>query len=109
MTLLIIGLLVFLGIHSVQIVAPDWRKARIDSMGETRWKGVYSVLSISSFVLLIYGYSAARESASILYSPLTGMYPVTVALMALSLVLLMVFNLGPFCWRLYFGLSPICW
>src|SRR5690606_32239852 len=43
MTVLLIGLILFLGAHSVRIVADDWRSARIAAMGEGAWKGVYSL------------------------------------------------------------------
>src|SRR3954454_15573914 len=54
MTLFIVGLIVFLGIHSVAIVAPAWRDAQV-ARSEGAWKGIYSLVSIASFVLLIYG------------------------------------------------------
>ena len=69
MTWLILGLLLFLGIHSVSIVAPQWRDAQVAARGEGLWKGLYSVLSIVGFVLLIVGYGAARQSPVVLYSP----------------------------------------
>ncbi len=34
MSVLIIGLVVFLGAHSVRIVAEDWRRAQIARLGE---------------------------------------------------------------------------
>ncbi len=52
----LIGLPGFLGLHSVRIVAPAWREARIAAMGEKAWKGVYSLLAIAFFVLMIRGY-----------------------------------------------------
>ena len=69
MTLLILGLVLFLGIHSVSIAAPAWRDAQVTRRGEGAWKGFYSVVSIASFVLLIYGYGLARQSPVVLYTP----------------------------------------
>lgn len=69
MLVLIVGLLVFLGLHSVRIVAEDWRGARIAQWGEARWKGVYSLLSIASFVLLIWGYGLSRAAPVDLWQP----------------------------------------
>ena len=40
MTLLIAGLLLFLGAHSVRIFADDWRSARLAQWGEGAWKGL---------------------------------------------------------------------
>jgi uncharacterized membrane protein len=69
MTLLLLGLVLFLGTHSVRIVADDWRSRRIAAMGLNGWKGLYSVLSIAGFVLIVYGYGAARLEPVVLYSP----------------------------------------
>ena len=73
MTLLILALVLFLGIHSVSIVAPAWRDAQVAQRGEGAWKGIYSVVSIASFVLLIYGYGLARQSPVVLYTPPTAL------------------------------------
>ena len=81
MTFLIVGLIVFLGIHSVSIVAPQWRLRTIARMGEQPWKGAYSVVSIASFVLLVYGYGQARMAPVILYVPPQGMRHLTLLLM----------------------------
>jgi uncharacterized membrane protein len=69
MTLLLLGLVLFLGAHSVRIFADDWRSRRIAALGLNGWKGIYSVLSIAGFVLIIYGYAAARQAPVVLYAP----------------------------------------
>lgn len=69
MTLLIIGLVIFLGVHSVRIVADDWRTAQIAKHGRKRWRGLYAVASIVGFVLIIYGYGVARQAPVVLYTP----------------------------------------
>lgn len=63
MIVLVLGLLLFLGPHSVRLFADDWRSARIASMGLGKWKGLYSLVSIVGFVLIIVGYGMARASA----------------------------------------------
>lgn len=60
MTMLIAGLLIFLGVHSVRIVAEPWRTRMRARLGENGFKGLYSVASLLGFVLIIYGYGAAR-------------------------------------------------
>lgn len=71
---LILGLLVFLGVHSIRALAPAWREARIESMGERTWKLVFSVVSIAGFVLLLWGYGQARsEGSPLLWSPPLGL------------------------------------
>jgi uncharacterized membrane protein len=69
MTLLMLGLALFLGVHSTRIVADSWRTATIARVGEMPWKGIYSLLSIAGFVLLVVGYGAARQSPVVLYAP----------------------------------------
>ena len=71
MTLLIAGLLLFLSVHSTAIIAPGWRTAQVARRGEAAWKGLYALLSIAGFVLLVYGYGAARQSPVVLYTPPT--------------------------------------
>jgi uncharacterized membrane protein len=69
MTLLIAGLVLFLGIHSVRIFADDWRNAQFARLGEKRWKGLYSLVALIGFVLIVYGFGLARQSPVVLYTP----------------------------------------
>jgi len=69
MTWLILGLLIFLGAHSVRIVADPWRGARIAAMGLNGWKGIISVVSLVGFVLIVWGYGVARAAPVPLYAP----------------------------------------
>jgi uncharacterized membrane protein len=69
MTYLLLGLVVFLGAHSVRVVADGWRTARIAAMGEGPWKLVYSLVSIVGFVLIVYGYGQARLAPLVVYAP----------------------------------------
>jgi uncharacterized membrane protein len=66
---LLLGLVIFLGSHSVRIFAEPWRGARIAAMGLNAWKGVYSIVSILGFVLIVWGYGVARGAPVILFSP----------------------------------------
>ena len=66
---LVLGLVIFLGIHSVSIVAPGWRDAQQARLGEGPWKGLYALVAIAGFVLIVVGYGAARQSPVVLYSP----------------------------------------
>jgi len=69
MTWLVLGLFLFLGTHSVRIFAESWRGGRIAKMGLKPWKGVYSVISIIGFVLIVWGYGVARGAPVVLYAP----------------------------------------
>lgn len=61
MLLLLLGLVLFLGAHSVRIVADGWRASTIAAIGEKPWKGAYSLVSIAGFVLIVFGFSLARQ------------------------------------------------
>ncbi len=69
MTYLILGLLIFLGAHSLRIVAPGWRDAQLARMGENGWKGVYSLVSAVGLGLIIWGFGAARVDSPALWIP----------------------------------------
>ena len=69
MLLLIIGLILFLGMHSVRIYASDWRAEQISKRGENTWMGFYSLVSIIGFLLIIWGYGDARLDTQILWHP----------------------------------------
>ena len=66
MTLLILGLALFLGVHSVRVVADPWRAGFIARRGPGPWKGLYALLSAVGFVLIIVGYGAARGGTPLL-------------------------------------------
>jgi uncharacterized membrane protein len=69
MLVLVAGLILFLGIHSVSIAAPGWRSAMVARMGTGPWKGVYSLASGVGLALLVVGYGIARHSPVVLYTP----------------------------------------
>ena len=81
MVLFLIGLLLFLGIHSVSIVAPQWRLAQVERRGAGAWKGLYSVVSLLGFLLMLYGYGLARTSPAMLWTPPAFLRHVTWLLM----------------------------
>jgi uncharacterized membrane protein len=72
MTILILGLLVFLGVHSTRIVADDWRTAQLKRLGRP-WKGIYTLLSLAGFGLIIWGFGLARQQPLVLWMPPAGM------------------------------------
>ncbi len=87
MTLLILGLILFLGVHSLRIVADPWRSAQIARLGERPWKGLYSLASIVAFVLLIWGFGRARAVTVVLWSPPFWTHYVAAVLTLIAFVL----------------------
>jgi uncharacterized membrane protein len=69
MSMLIVGLLIFLGVHCVSIINDPWRNRMVEKVGEIVWKGGYSLLSGLGFILIIWGYGIARENSVELYIP----------------------------------------
>lgn len=69
MTMLIVGLALFLGAHSVRIFADGWRENVIRHLGVGPWKGLYTLFSLAGFVLLIYGYGATRGTTPLYVLP----------------------------------------
>ena len=69
MTLLILGLILLLGVHSLRIVADDWRTATRARLGAGLWRGLYSLLALAGLVLVIVGYGEARQAPVMLWAP----------------------------------------
>lgn len=69
MAILVFGLIVFLGVHSVQIVASGFRTRMIAKAGPGPWKLVYTGMAVIGLVLIVLGYGLARRDPVILYYP----------------------------------------
>jgi uncharacterized membrane protein len=67
MILLLLGLIIFLGAHSVRIYADDWRSQQIARLGEKKWKGAISLASLLGLVLIIHGFGEARMDPVVLW------------------------------------------
>jgi len=64
---LLLGLVVFFGVHSISLLALDWRNRVVERLGRTAWQALYSITALIGFYLLVTGYGAARPSAAVLY------------------------------------------
>ena len=88
MTVLILGLILFLGPHSVRIVAEPWRTQMLHRLGEKPWKGLYSLVSLIGFALIIWGYGLARYDPVVLWQPPVAMRHIASLLTLASFILL---------------------
>lgn len=73
MTLLVLGLVLFLGAHSSRIFFDGPRQAVIGRLGANGWKGAYSLVSALGLALLIWGYGQARQAPVALWTPSVGL------------------------------------
>jgi len=85
---LVLGLLLFLGAHSVRIVADGWRTRTIARLGEGAWKGGYTLLSLAGLALIVWGYGQARLAPQVLWASPLWTRHLAGALMLLAMVLL---------------------
>ena len=88
MVYLVLGLIVFLNVHSLRIFADGWRTQTIASMGENKFKAAYSVLSLLGFGLIVWGFSVARETPSMVWLPPPPMRHIAALLSIVAFVFL---------------------
>jgi uncharacterized membrane protein len=86
---LILGLILFLGVHSVSIVAPEGRNRMAQRLGAAGWQGLYSLIAAAGLFLIIWGYGQARLEPVVLYTPPTAFRHVAALLMLPVFVLLL--------------------
>jgi uncharacterized membrane protein len=88
MTLLVLGIVLFLGVHLLRVVAPGFRQAMIARMGKGAWAGLFSVASILTLILLIYGFAQARQVTMPIYTPPIWMAHIAITLMLVAMICL---------------------
>jgi len=88
MILLLLGLVLFLGIHSVRIAADGPRARFIAGRGLPAWKGLCSVIAIAGLVLICIGFGQARQQPVLLWSPPRWTHDLAALLTLLAFVLL---------------------
>jgi uncharacterized membrane protein len=88
MPTLILGLLIFLGVHSLRVFADEWRTRQIARFGEKPWKGLFTLASLLGFVLLCWGFGLARAQPVLLYTPPLALRHLNALFTLLAFVLL---------------------
>ena len=86
MALMLVGLLIFLGVHSVRVFADGWRARTIARIGAVPWKGAYSLLSLAGFVMIVWGFGLARQQPVLLWQPPASMRHLAALLVLLAFV-----------------------
>lgn len=81
MNVLLLGLVLFFGMHSVSIVIDPWRDRMVAKMGEWPWKGLYALVSSVGFALIVWGYGLARHDPVLVYTPPGWLRPLAMLLL----------------------------
>jgi len=81
MITMLLGMLLFFGMHSLVIVSPVYRDQKVAALGAGRWKLFYSIISLIGFVLMVKGYALERFEPQLLYVPPVGVRHVVALLM----------------------------
>ena len=87
MLLLTTGLVLFLGVHSSRIIAPELLYSILESRGELAYKVVYSAISLAGIVALVIGYGQTRMEPVFIWAPPVSMVLVTALLSLIAFVL----------------------
>ena len=85
---LVAGLVLFLGVHSISIVAVHWRDVMAARLGQI-WRGFFALAALVGLTLIVSGYAEARAAPIVLYSPPLVLRWITVVLMAFVFPLLL--------------------
>jgi len=87
MAMLLLGLVIFLLPHSLNIFAPAFRAEKVNSLGSL-YKGIYAAVSALGLVLIVYGYSSTRSNPVFLWHPPAVMSHIASVLMLIAMILL---------------------
>lgn len=95
MLILIAGIVVFLGAHSFTTLRTT-RLALIAAVGANPYKGLHSLVSLTGFALIVWGFSRYRaEGLSSVWTPPSWTGHVTIVLMWFAFVALAAMNPAP--------------
>jgi len=88
MTLLLAGLVLFLGVHIFTTLRAR-RASVIERIGEGPYKGLYSLVSAAGLVLIVWGFGRYRSDGYIaVWDPPQGLQPIALILMWFAFVAL---------------------
>jgi len=95
MLILVLGIVVFLGVHSLTAFR-ETRTGLIERFGAGPFKGIYALAALAGFALIVWGFSRYRaEGLIIVWTPPTWTRHLTIALMWFAFVALACMNPAP--------------
>ncbi len=86
MTILIIGLFLFGGIHLFSVMFPSVRNRLKAWLGEARFKGVYALVSAAGLGMMFWGYALSRDNGEMLYVPASAARHITMLLVLFGFI-----------------------
>ncbi len=88
MSFLVVGVLLFAGVHLVSSGAPDVKVVWLNALGELGYKGSFSLLVLASIALMVYGWRSAEPFE--VYMPILYLRQPGIAMMMFAAGLLVV-------------------
>jgi uncharacterized membrane protein len=88
MILLVIGVLLFAGVHLTKSLAPSFRADMQQRLGENGYKGIFSLLILASMALIVFGWRSAVPQY--LYTPSAAMQAPALFLLVVAFWLMVV-------------------
>jgi uncharacterized membrane protein len=86
MTLLALGLLLFAVVHFIPSLAPSLKDSWYNRLGEGGYKGTFSLLLLTSFAMMIFGWRGAQ--ATFIYQPPTALHAPALGLMVVAFLVM---------------------
>lgn len=86
MLLLVLGMLLFAGVHFVPSLAPSLKAGAIQRLGEDPYKGIFSLLLLASFALIIIGWRSVEPVP--VYSPPVALHNFSLGLLGFAFLLM---------------------
>ncbi len=88
MAILLVGILIFAGVHLVPSLAPGQRSSLVTKLGENFYKGLFSLSLLLGIGLIVVGWRSSIPSG--IYAPPAGLQSMGLALMYLAFFLMVV-------------------
>ncbi|RLA50485.1 MAG: NnrU protein [Gammaproteobacteria bacterium] len=88
MALLVLGILLFAGIHFIPSLAPGLKASWLGRLGENGYKGTFALLALASFALIITGWRSAQPE--FLYTPSPALRHPAMLLLVVAFLLMVV-------------------
>ncbi len=90
MLVLVIGVLLFTGVHFIPSLAPGWKAALSRRLSDNGFKGIFSLLLLLSLALIIFGWRSTTPA--LWYTPSPALHLPALGLIVLGLLIMTASN-----------------